>query len=640
MPACLGVFCTMQQRIPPGFIQELLARADIVEVVGQHVQLKKSGSNYKGLCPFHGEKTPSFTVSASKQFYHCFGCGAHGTAIGFLIEYAGLGFVDAVKDLAARYGLTVPQADLDPQQQRQLQRSRSLQATLLDVLRTADDFYQHRLRHSDKAKNYLIARGVQGQVAKRFGLGYAPDDWQALAGAFANYNADALVQAGLVIARDAQGEPIEPQAESFAAAQRRYDRLRDRITFPIRNLRGEVIGFGGRVIGQGEPKYLNSPETEVFHKGEELYGLFEARGAIARAGYALVVEGYLDVVALAQFGVEQVVATLGTACTAQQMQKLFRHTGQVIFSFDGDDAGRRAARRAMENALALLTDTRVVKFLFLPPEHDPDSYIRERGADAFEREIARAQPLSEFLFASLFDGVALGSAEGRAQAIHQAAALLAQIQAPALRAQLLTDLARRLDMPLADLREVLHAASPRQAPVERHTPSGAPPGVAPDAPRRGARAPLRALAAPTDALRQALPLLLAHPALWWDISPAQHALLAQESGALQPLVHTVEAVLEDQPDCSAAALWEALRAAGHAPEQVLAQSPDPLEIEPEVARHDLLALLLRLERHSVLRRQDALVAAGLVSDADRAEYRSLAARLREIDLAQRASGAA
>jgi DNA primase len=630
----------MQQRIPPGFIQELLARADIVEVVGQHVQLKKSGSNYKGLCPFHGEKTPSFTVSASKQFYHCFGCGAHGTAIGFLMEYAGLGFVDAVKDLAARYGLTVPQADLDPQQQRQLQRSRSLQATLLDVLRTADDFYQHRLRHSDKAKNYLIARGVQGQVAKRFGLGYAPDDWQALAGAFANYNADALVQAGLVIARDAQGEPIEPQAESFAAAQRRYDRLRDRITFPIRNLRGEVIGFGGRVIGQGEPKYLNSPETEVFHKGEELYGLFEARGAIARAGYALVVEGYLDVVALAQFGIEQVVATLGTACTAQQLQKLFRHTGQVIFSFDGDDAGRRAARRAMENALALLTDTRVVKFLFLPPEHDPDSYIRERGVDAFEREIARAQPLSEFLFASLFDGVALGSAEGRAQAIHQAAALLAQIHAPALRAQLLTDFARRLDMPLADLREVLHAASPRQAPVERHTPSGAPPGLAPDAPRRGARAPLRAFAAPTDALRQALPLLLAHPALWWDISPAQHALLAQESGALQPLVHTVEAVLEDQPDCSAAALWETLRAAGHAPEQVLAQSPDPLEIEPEVARHDLLALLLRLERHSVLRRQDALVAAGLVSDADRAEYRSLAARLREIDLAQRASGAA
>jgi DNA primase len=628
----------MQQRIPPGFIQDLLARADIVEVVGQHVELKKTGTNYKGLCPFHGEKTPSFTVSASKQFYHCFGCGVHGTAIGFLMEYAGMGFVDAVKDLAGRYGLTVPEPDLDPQQLRQLQQQRSLHATLVDALQAADSFYQHRLRHSERAKNYLIARGLQGQIAKRFGLGYAPDDWQPLAGAFANYNADALVQSGLVVARDAQGDTLEPQAETFAAAQRRYDRLRDRITFPIRNLRGEVIGFGGRIIDQGEPKYLNSPETTVFHKGEELYGLFEARAAISRAGYALVVEGYMDVVALAQFGVEHAVATLGTACTVQQLQKLFRHTGQVVFSFDGDAAGRRAARRAMENALPLLSDTRVVKFLFLPSEHDPDSYVREKGAEAFEREIGRAQPLSEFLFASLFDGVAMATAEGRAQAIHDAGPLFAQIAAPALLGQLLTDFARQLGMPTAELRDVLRLSPAAQKPAAAFEAFGRSARQA--QPRqRGGRHALRTFAAPPDLLRMVLPLLLSQPALWWEISPAQHALLSQEPSALQAFVMALESILEDQPEISAAALWETLRGAGHAPEEVLAQSPDPLEVDESTAKQDLFAMLLRLERTGLLRRQDALVAGGLVTDTDRAEYRNLALRLKEIDQAQRMSHA-
>jgi DNA primase len=622
----------MQQRIPPGFIQDLLARADIVEVVGQHVELKKTGSNYKGLCPFHGEKTPSFTVSASKQFYHCFGCGAHGTAIGFLMDYAGMGFVDAVKDLAARYGLTVPEPDLDPQQQQRLQQQRSLQATLIDVLQTADNFYQHRLRHSERAKNYLVSRGLQGQIAKRYGLGYAPDDWQPLAGAFANYNADALVQSGLVVARDAQGQTLDPLAESFASAQRRYDRLRDRITFPIRNLRGEVIGFGGRVIDQGEPKYLNSPETAVFHKGEELYGLYEARTAISRAGYALVVEGYMDVVALAQFGIEQVVATLGTACTTQQLQKLFRHTTQVVFSFDGDAAGRRAARRAMENALPLLSDTRVVKFLFLPPEHDPDSFVREKGAVAFEREIARAQPLSEFLIGSLFDGVSMATAEGRAQAIHDAAPLLAQIAAPALLGQLLADFARRLDMPMTELREVLRLSAPPRKPAAPVQTFGATAGGTVAQPRqRGGRAALRAFATPPDPLRLILPLLLTQPALWWDIGSAHQAMLSQQPSALQGVFRALESILEDQPEISAAALWEALRAAGHAPEEILSQAPDPLEVDDATARQDLFALLLRMERAAVLRRQDALVAGGLADEADRAEYRGLVLRLKEID---------
>ncbi len=627
----------MQQRIPPGFIQDLLARADIVEIVGQHVELKKSGSNYKGLCPFHGEKTPSFTVSASKQFYHCFGCGVHGTAIGFLMEFAGMGFVDAVKELAGRYGMTVPEADLDPLQQRRLQQQRSLHATLVDALQAADAFYQHRLRHSDRAKQYLIRRGLQGAIAKRYGLGYAPDDWQGLAGAFANYNADALVQSGLVVARDAQGETLAPDAEEgFAAAQRRYDRLRDRITFPIRSLKGEVIGFGGRVIDQGEPKYLNSPETAVFHKGEELYGLFEARPAIARAGYALVVEGYMDVVALAQFGVEHAVATLGTACTAQQLQKLFRHTGQVVFSFDGDAAGRRAARRAMEQALPLLGDDRLVKFLFLPPEHDPDSYVRAFGAEAFEREVARASPLSEFLAASVFDGVALATAEGRAQAIHQAAPLLAQIRAPALLSQLLADFARQLQMSVAELRAVLQTGatkshgphSPGAAFGRRESESGARGG----APSRGGR---RVIAAPVDLLRLVVPLLLSQPALWWEITPAQHELLARTASPLQSLVVAVEAILEAQPGISSAGLLEALRAVGHNPEALVAQSVDPLESDDAALRSDLQAILLRLERNALQQRQEALVGGGLVSEADRAEYRNLASRLREIELAQR-----
>lgn len=618
----------MQQRIPTEFIQELLARADIVEVVGQHVELKKAGSNYKGLCPFHGEKTPSFTVSASKQFYHCFGCGAHGTALGFLMEYAGMGFIDAVKDLSGRYGLTVPEPDLDPQQQRRLQQQRSLQAALVETLQVADGFYQLRLRHSDRAKNYLIGRGLQGTIAKRYGLGYAPDDWQALAGAFANYNADTLIQAGLVVARDAQGEVIDPEAQSFAGVQRRYDRLRDRITFPIRNLRGEVIGFGGRVIDQGEPKYLNSPETAVFHKGEELYGLFEARTAIARVGHALVVEGYMDVVALAQFGIEHAVATLGTACTAQQLQKLFRHTGQVVFSFDGDAAGRRAAQRAMEQALPLLNETRVVKFLFLPAEHDPDSYIREKGVEAFEREVTRAQPLSTFLLSAVCEGLPMHTAEGRVQAIHAARPLLAQIKEPALAAQLVGAFARQMDMPAAELREQLRLGQAESGIRRQERP---PVGFGAAAARqqrpRGARQVLKTSPA-SDRVRMVLPLVLAHPDLWWRIGPAQHALLSQREGPLQPLVRAIEAILDDHPQISAAGLWESLRAAGHAPDQAIAQSPDPVEVNAEIAEAELQAIMLRLEEDELKQRMDVLSRSG--SDADVAEYRSLIIRLSEL----------
>ncbi len=341
--------------IPQSFIQDLLNRVDIVDVVGRYVQLKKGGANFGGLCPFHSEKSPSFTVSPTKQFYHCFGCGAHGTAIGFLIEYAGVGFVDAVKDLAQSVGMTVPeQEDKLLPAQRAEQQSRTL--ALSEVMTKASDFYRRELRSAARAIDYLKGRGLSGEVAGKFWLGYAPDGWDSLKTLFPDYEANELVEAGLVIDR----------SEEESGGRKRYDRFRDRIMFPIRNSKGQVIGFGGRVMDKGEPKYLNSPETPLFQKGSELYGLFEARQAIREKGYVLVTEGYMDVVALAQFGFAQAVATLGTACTPVHVQKLLRQTENVIFSFDGDAAGRRAARRALEACLPHASDNKSLKFLFLP----------------------------------------------------------------------------------------------------------------------------------------------------------------------------------------------------------------------------------------------------------------------------------
>ena len=381
--------------IPQSFIQELLARVDIVEVVGRHVQLKKGGANYMGLCPFHGEKSPSFSVSPSKQFYHCFGCGQHGNAIGFLMAHTGVGFVEAVKDLAQQLGLPVPEDDASPQDRARAAAQRQQQASLSQVLAQAAEAYRLQLKRAPAAIDYLKGRGLTGQVAKTFGLGYAPPGWRFLSTVYPDYQDSQLVSAGLVIA--AEDDDAAQAGGEGAREARRYDRFRDRIMFPIRNVKGEVIGFGGRVMGHGEPKYLNSPETPVFSKGHELYGLFEARSAIRQAGYVLVTEGYMDVVALAQLGFPQAVATLGTACTADHVRLLFRFSDAVVFSFDGDAAGRRAARKALEAALPWASDTRSVRFLFLPPEHDPDSYVRAHGSEAFEQCIRQAVPLSRFL---------------------------------------------------------------------------------------------------------------------------------------------------------------------------------------------------------------------------------------------------
>ena len=396
--------------IPRSFIQDLLNRLDIVGVIERYVPLKKAGTNYVACCPFHNEKSPSFTVSQAKQFYHCFGCGVHGTAIGFVMEHLGLGFVEAIEDLAQSVGMDVPH-----EQSVSGEHHQKVAPDLYEVMQAATRYYREQLKQSVRAIDYLKQRGLSGEIAAKFGIGYAPDAWQNLAAAFPDYQADALNETGLVISND---------------NDRRYDRFRDRIMFPIINVRSQVIGFGGRVLDKGEPKYLNSPETPLFEKGRELYGLFQAQKAIRAGQRALVVEGYMDVVALAQHGVEYAVATLGTATTPYHIQKLLRLADQIVFCFDGDKAGQKAAWRALENALPHLQDGKRISFLFLPVEHDPDSFIREFGKAVFEQRMAEAMPLSGYLLHEVSIDLDLRSQEGRNQLLQRAKPLLSAITSP------------------------------------------------------------------------------------------------------------------------------------------------------------------------------------------------------------------
>ena len=435
--------------IPQTFIQELIARADVVEIVGRYVQLKKGGANFMGLCPFHGEKSPSFSVSPAKQFYHCFGCGKNGNAISFLMDHAGMTFIEAVKDLAQQYGMQIPEDEASPEDRARAQEQKQKQNTLTDVLEKAGEAYRRALKDSPRAIAYFKGRGLSGEVAKQFGLGYAPEGWRSLASVFPHYDDPLLVESGLVIANTDEGSNEE----------KRYDRFRDRVMFPIRNIKGECIGFGGRVLGDDKPKYLNSPETPVFSKGRELYGLFEARNALREHGYVLVTEGYMDVVALAQLGFPNTVATLGTACTADHVHKLFRFTDAVVFSFDGDSAGKRAARKALDAALPYATDVRSIKFLFLPDEHDPDSFIRANGQNEFARYVAEATPLSRFLVEAAREGCDLTTAEGRAHMSSNAKPLWGMLPDGALKLQLLGELAAQAQLTSQELGTLWAATS-------------------------------------------------------------------------------------------------------------------------------------------------------------------------------------
>ena len=409
--------------IPDSFKQDLLNRVDIVDVVSRYVQLKKGGANYLGLCPFHNEKTPSFSVSPAKQFYHCFGCGVHGNAIGFLMAYSALGYIDAVKELAAAVGMQVPESrPPTPQEVARKERETDLYA----LMEKAMDFYRTELKKSPRAIEYLKGRGLTGEIAARFRMGYAPDDWQGLKTPFPEYEDKALVEAGMVIENEGK----------------RYDRFRDRVMFPIFSARGAVIGFGGRVMGDGEPKYLNSPETPLFEKGRELYGLVQARDAIRTEGHVLVVEGYMDVVALAQYDVGNAVATLGTATTPVHVAKLLRLADEIVFCFDGDAAGRKAAWRALEVSLPLAPDHKPIRFLFLPESDDPDTYVRKHGKDGWKKKLREAETLTQFLLAQLRAECDLSTAEGRARFISIAKPHVQKVTAPALRLQLINEIAQ------------------------------------------------------------------------------------------------------------------------------------------------------------------------------------------------------
>ena len=537
--------------IPPGFLQDLLTRVDIAEVVGRHVELKRGGANLMGLCPFHTEKSPSFSVSPAKQFYHCFGCGASGDAIRFLTEHLGLSFVEAVRDLAQGAGMQVPEEQVSADERARRDTLRQRRLSLGAVLSRAADFYRGQLSASPRAVDYLKRRGLTGTVAARFTLGFAPPGWRTLAGVYPSYDEPLLEEAGLVRQREAEdaaeaGDHAAhtPRETDTTRDRGRYDWFRDRIMFPIRSVSGEVIGFGGRVLDDSKPKYINSPETPLFSKGRELYGLFEARQALRDRGYALVVEGYMDVVALAQKGFPNAVATLGTACTAEHVQKLFRFTDDVVFSFDGDAAGRRAAARALEASLPLASDLRTVKFLFLPTEHDPDSFVREFGAQAFEERVAQAVPLSRQLLEQAAQDCDLQTAEGRSRMLAQARPLWNLLPEGALRRQLLPELARAGQLGTDDLAALwgLNAAQPAAA-----RPRGN--GLA--LPRRASGGGRRAPAASADL---ALRLLLRHSD-WWDrLAPDDQQLLHELDGTHGQAV----AWLEQQLTEHGAQTWAAL----------------------------------------------------------------------------------
>ena len=498
--------------IPNDFIQTLLSRVDIVDVIDRCVPLRKAGANHVACCPFHSEKTPSFTVSQTKQFYHCFGCGAHGTAIGFLMEYGSKSFPDAVEELARDAGLEVPRVLPHPGEAERRELAQDLNALLL----TAAHFYRAELKDAPRAIDYLKGRGLTGSVAARFGIGYAPDAWQPLAAAFERYDDPELETAGLVLAGD---------------GGKRYDRFRDRIMFPIHDSRGQVIGFGGRVLSDGEPKYLNSPETPLFSKGRELYGLFLARTAIRDAAKVVVVEGYMDVVALAQHGVEYAVATLGTATTPTHVQKLLRLTDTVVFCFDGDNAGRKAAWRALENALPVLADGKNAVFLFLPDGEDPDDFVRKRGKAAFEAAIEHATPLSEFLLAELSAQHPPTSAEGRAALVTAARPHLAQLTAPVLSALMRRRLADLTGLPETELRGLL-----RQAGSHDARPRAGSPSYDDRVPRRPATQAMPGQRRAPSLVRELLQGLLLQPELARTVALPQPEDGTAEGAALSALV--------------------------------------------------------------------------------------------------------
>jgi len=585
----------MAGRIPQGFIDELLARSDIVEVVGSRVQLKKAGREWKAPCPFHNEKTPSFWVSPDKQFYHCFGCGAHGTALGFLMEYDKLPFPDAVEELASRLGLDVPRED-DGRGTRQRAGE-----DLYDLLGQVTQFYRDALRDSDRARDYVKRRGLNSETCAQFAIGYAPDAWDGVLRRFGGTaeRVARLAEVGLVIERSGGREAGH------------YDRFRDRLMFPIRDIRGRTIGFGGRIIDSGEPKYLNSPETPLFHKGRELYGLYEARQALRQVDRLLVVEGYMDVVRLAQSGIQYAVATLGTATTPEHLNRLFRVTSEVVFCFDGDRAGRTAAWRALENALGHARDGRQLRFLFLPEGQDPDSLVGDEGRDAFEERIAGAVPLSEFLVSQLAGQVELGSVDGRARLAELARPLVQRVPEGVYRELLVERLAEEVRMPSGRLFELFGLAG--SAPAAR--------------PRTSSRAPVRRLSAGRKPLlTQAIMLVLHHPAAAAVVAPRLAALRTVPTRGVDVLVELIE-MAADAPRLTTAQLVERWRERPEAARLAELAAAESLVRDRAGAERELATAVERLVSDAGPgRRLDELIAASrerTLSAEEKLEFQEL-----------------
>ena len=571
----------MSGRIPQSFIDDLLARVDIVEVIDSRVPLKKAGRDYSACCPFHNEKTPSFSVSQAKQFYHCFGCGAHGSAIGFLMDYEHLEFVEAIEELAHGLGLEVPrEAGGTPRPSDDGQR-------LFALLERADRYFRQQLREHPQASRavaYLKQRGLSGEIAARFGIGYAPPGWENLEAELGKdpQTRQDLLRLGLTLTRD-DGSP--------------YDRFRDRVMFPIRDRRGRVIGFGGRVLGDDKPKYLNSPESPVFHKGQELYGLFEARKAERKLERLLVVEGYMDVVALAQFGIGYAVATLGTATTREHLDRLFRTVPEVVFSFDGDRAGREAAWRALENCLPVLADGRQVRFLFLPEGEDPDSQVRQEGREAFERRIREAMPLSEYLFEHLAGQVDMTSLDGRARLVELARPLLRQLPEGAFRQLLVQRLGELSGVPRAGLADLLRGAA---APSPPHSSRPAP------RPRASAGSP--------SLVRHAISLLLHQPGIGQEVQVPE--VLADDQAPGMELLCELLEITRARPQLTTGALLEHWRDTEHGRHLHKLATTRPQAPEAGMAK-ELQDTLVRLTQQHRERELERLL--------DEAQLRSLTA---------------
>ena len=599
----------MSGRIPQSFIDELMNRVEIVDVIDARVPLKKAGREYTACCPFHNEKTPSFTVSPNKQFYHCFGCGAHGTAVGFLMDYEHMSFPEAVEELARQMGMVVPYEGPRPDTQQASKQSDELYA----MLEEADRYYQQQLRQHSQAQravDYLKGRGLSGKIAADFGIGFAPPGWDNLTTTLGTDKSrqEQLVTSGLLIRKDDGGV---------------YDRFRDRIMFPIRDRRGRPIGFGGRILpdtqekgAKAPAKYLNSPETPLFHKGQELYGLYEARKALRDIPRLLVVEGYMDVVSLAQFEVRYAVATLGTATTQEHLQRLFRVTAEVVFCFDGDRAGRDAAWRALENALPVMREGRQIRFMFLPEGEDPDTQIRRLGKQAFEAEIEQASPFSEYLFNSLSSQFDTASIDGRAQLVERARPLLAQLSPGVYQQMMVNQLAQLARMEPMQIERALSTAA-KTRPVSSQSPL---------TPSRRNMA--------SKGKQQLSPVRIAIMRLLYQPSLARLAEDPQRFSGLDipglPLLIEVLETLQQHPNLSSSALLERWRGTENGPHLAKLALWQPEVDEEASLESEFSGAIKALDKLRLEHRYDMLMAKsdhGSLSLEEKTEIRQLSEQL-------------